>query len=112
MIVDAMHKGDAQAQLAFDMFIHRVAAGVGAMCAAMNGLDALVFTGGIGEHSHDVREAVCRRLQFLGVALDSHLSKEEAGDGKIISASHSPAKVLVLKAREDWQIAVEALRLP
>jgi acetate kinase len=112
VIVDAMQNGNAQAQLAFDMFIHRVAAGVAAMCASMNGLDALVFTGGIGEHSHEVREAVCRRLQFLGVALEPHLSKEEAGDGKIISASHSAAKVLVLKAREDWQIVVEALRLP
>ena len=66
-VVAARDRGDARAGLAVDVFVHRVAAGVGAMIASLGGLDALVFTGGIGEHSAEVRTRVADRFAFLGM---------------------------------------------
>jgi len=80
------------------------------MTAALGGLDALVFTGGIGEHSAAMRAASCGRLAFLGLELDdakneSHPKEED------IAAPHSPVRVVVIEAQEDWAIARECWRL-
>src|SRR6266536_4861473 len=69
-VLDAMRAGNERAQLAFDMFVHRLQAEIGAMAASLGGLDILVFTAGIGENSPEVRTAVCSKLSFLGVQLD------------------------------------------
>jgi acetate kinase len=74
--------------LAFDVYVHRLRAGIGAMAAALGGLDALVFTGGVGENSAEVREAACEGLGFLGVGTDA-------------------VRVLVVRAREDLEIAAQ-----
>src|SRR5499433_4346751 len=96
--------GDAAAMLAFDVFIHRLATGIGAMAAAAGGLDALVFTGGIGEHSPLVRAAATKRLGHLGVLIDAGRNDDVEHDADI-SHARARARTLVVTAREDLQIA-------
>ena len=105
-IVAAIKQGNRRAKLAFDIFVHRLRIGIGAMAASMGGLDALVFTAGIGENSAEVRAAACAGLEFLGVQLDPAKNLTSRGDEEI-SVSASRVRVVVLKAQEDWAIAKE-----
>jgi acetate kinase len=98
--------GDEAAMLAFDVFIHRLVTGIGAMTAAAGGLDALVFTGGIGEHSPVVRAAATGRLGHLGVLIDPG-HNDHADPDADISHAQARARTLVITAREDLQIAKE-----
>lgn len=102
--------GDPAAILALDVYTHRLVAGIGAMTAALGGLDALVFTGGVGEHSAPVRYRAAERLGFLGVAVDSGRNAAATGDADI-SARDARVRTLVVAAREDLWIAAEARRL-
>jgi acetate kinase len=77
---------------------------MGAMLAALNGVDAFVFTAGIGEHSPEVREAACQHFTFLGAALDRDKNKTPAGDIDI-ATPNSKIRVFVITAQEDWAIA-------
>jgi acetate kinase len=91
-----------KAQLALGIYCYRVAQAVAAMATALGGLDALVFTAGVGEHSAHVRAAVCRRLDFLGVEID----EQGGGDAdREISAASSLSRVHVIAAREDVIVA-------
>src|SRR5260221_206782 len=105
-IVTAMQAGNPRATLAFEMFIHRLAAGIGAMLAVLNGADAIVFTGGIGEKSAEVRSATCDLFAFLGLALDLQKKSSTSLDSDIATAQSS-VRVLVIRAQEDWAIARE-----
>jgi acetate kinase len=96
------------AALALNVFAYRVATAVGALAVALGGLDALVFTAGIGEHSPRVRAAVCARLGFLGVELDDSANEGAEPDATISPECASP-RVLVLRAREDL-VAARAAR--
>lgn len=89
---------DPTAQLAFDVYTHRLRREIAAMAAAMNGLDVLVFTGGVGEHQPAVRAAAADGLAFLGVRID-----ENAGTD--ITAADATVRTLVIPAREDVEIA-------
>src|SRR5881398_724004 len=109
-IVAAMKTGHPRAKLAFDIFVHRLQAGVGAMIAVLGGIDALVFTAGIGENSPEVRAAACANFGFLGLKLDSAKNAPSAVD-KVISLSDSTVRVLVVHAQEDWAIARDCWRL-
>jgi acetate kinase len=103
-VLAGVDEGDKGCQLAFDVYINRLAAAVAAMTAAMNGLDALVFTGGIGENSPRVRAAACAASSYLGLAIDEE--GEPAGDGdRIIPSSRSGVDSLVVGAREDIELA-------
>jgi acetate kinase len=95
---------DPSAQLALDVYIHRLRAGVAAMAAALNGMDVLVFTGGVGERSHEIRALVAAGLRFLGVSVDDAHNREVRGDGAI-GADGAAVETLVLRAREDIEIA-------
>jgi acetate kinase len=110
--IDAGDKS-ARAQLAFDMFIHRLRREIGSMIAVLGGLDALVFTAGIGENSADVRAAACDALAFAGVHLDAAKNAQLGAQGvdADIAAADSRARVLVVKAQEDWAIARDCFRL-
>ena len=101
--------GNDRAQLAKAMFMHRLVAAVGGMVATLGGLDALVFTGGIGEHSPDVSRAVAAGLEFAGVQLASAPTTPE-GD-RDVSTAHSAVRVLVVAAREDLSVLAEVRRL-
>jgi len=109
-IVAAMNKGNGRAKLAFDIFVHRLQAGIGAMVAALGGLDALVFTAGIGENSAEVRQTACANFNFLGVQLDPAKNASPHPDREI-SAPSSSVRVLVVQAQEDWAIARETWKL-
>jgi acetate kinase len=114
-IVAAMKGGNDRAKLAFDIFVHRLQTGIGAMIAALGGIDALVFTAGIGEHSPEVRAAACANFGFLDLKLDA--AKNAAPQSSTpadqdISTAASKVRVLVVRAQEDWAIATECWKLP
>jgi acetate kinase len=109
-IVRAMKDGNARAKLAFDIFVHRLRSSIGAMIATLGGIDILVFTGGIGENSAEVRAAACANSGYLGVDLDPELNSQGAADVDVASR-RSSARVLVLRAQEDWAMARETWKL-
>jgi acetate kinase len=110
-VIAAAETGDERARTALDVYVHRLRAGIAAMAAAMEGLDAVVFTGGVGEHSSVVRERACAGLGFLGVALDS-ASNQVAGDrDEDLSPAGADARVLLVESREDLEIADSVRRL-
>ena len=109
-IVAAAKDGHGRAKLAFEIFVHRLRAGIGAMIAALGGMDALVFTAGIGENSPDIRGAACANFEFLGLKLDAEKNAQSPAD-QDISLSDSAVRVLVVRAQEDWAIARECWRL-
>jgi acetate kinase len=106
----AANEGSREASLAFHMFTYRVRLGIGAMAAALGGLHALVFTGGIGEHSRRTRDEVCRHLDFLGVKIDPELNNTCVPDMDI-SAADAKVRVLVIHTREDVSIVREVQRV-
>lgn len=103
-IEDAAHSGNEMAQLALDIYIYRIAKYIGAYTAAMNGVDAIVFTAGVGENSPYVREKVCEYLGFLGIKIDKSLNQAK-GSERIISTPDSKVAVLVVPTDEEMVIA-------
>jgi acetate kinase len=106
-VVAAIRAGNARARLAFDIFVHRLCGGVGAMAASLEGVDALVFTAGIGENSTEVRSAVCARLAWLGLKIDEERNRAD-GD-RDIAVVESRVRVLVVKTQEEREIAREVM---
>jgi acetate kinase len=102
--------GDEQASLAISVYIHRLRAKIGAMAAATSGLDALVFTGGVGENSDTIRAETCAGLDWLGVGISDSANRADAGD-RDISAAGARVRTLVVHAKEELQIASECERL-
>ncbi len=103
-IEDAAHSGNEIAQLALDIYVYRIAKYIGAYAAAMNGVDAIVFTAGVGENSPYVREKVCEYLGFLGVKIDRQLN-DVKGLERIISTPDSKVAVLIVPTNEELVIA-------
>jgi acetate kinase len=102
----------ARAKLAFDIYIHRLRSGIGAMIAVLGGVDALVFTAGVGENSPEVRAAVCDNFAFLGLKLDPEKNAPSPLENdRDISASDAAVRVLVIHAEEDWMIARQCWNL-
>ena len=99
---------DATARLALDVYTYRIAVAVSGTGAALGGLDALVFTAGVGEHVPEVRAAICERLDFLGVELDPGLNERSTPDSDIATSSSS-VRILVIAAREEL-VAARAVR--
>ncbi len=107
----AMENGNERAKLAIDMFSYRVKKYVGSYAAAMGGLDCLVFTGGIGEHTVCVREAVCRDMEFLGIVLDEKKNAAPPRDTEIeIGAKKSKVRIFIIPTNEELYIARETLK--
>lgn len=103
-VVARAENGDDSARLGLEVYVHRLRAGIAAMSAAMGGLDALVFTAGVGENSAVVRQRVADSLGFLGVGLDPESNSERAGEREI-SRAGSAVRTFVVLAREDLEIA-------
>lgn len=110
-IIAASKKDHARAKLAFNIFIHRLRRGIGEMVGVLGGVDALVFTAGVGENSSEVRSAACEKLDYLQLKLDPQKNAQNTVDDCDISASDSTIRVLVIHAQEDWAIARECWRL-
>jgi acetate kinase len=109
-ILDAIEKGHERARLAYDIYAHRLTREIGAMLAVLGGVDALVFTGGVGENCAPLREAVCGHLAFLGLKLDAAKNARPNLD-QDIAADGSALPVLVIRADEDEEIARECCRV-
>jgi acetate kinase len=102
--------GEVEAVLARDVYLRTLRAGIASMAASMGGVDAVVFTGGVGEHSSEIRSLAAAGLEFLGIRLDE-LRNRRAGGDTVISAAGAPVRVLVVEAREDLQMAREVRAL-
>jgi acetate kinase len=104
-VIAASDAGDPASGLAYRVYLHRLRALVAAMTAALAGLDALVFTGGAGEHSTRLRADTCAGLRFLGIELDPALNEGPPESDAVISGPAGSVAVLVVAAREDIEIA-------
>jgi acetate kinase len=109
-VLAAANSGIPRARLALDVYIHRLRKTIAAMTASLGGLDALVFTAGVGEHAAPVRAAACRAMEFLGIELDLHANEECRPDADI-AAAQSRVRVLVIATREDLSIVRETVRV-
>jgi acetate kinase len=109
-IQTAIQQGNDRAKLAFDLYIHHLRSAIGSMRMSLETLDALIFTGGVGENSAEVRAATCQSLQFLGIELDP-IKNISARSDCDISTSTSQVKIFVVHTQEDWAIAQEASHL-
>ncbi|KQL32611.1 acetate kinase [Psychrobacillus sp. FJAT-21963] len=109
-IVNEASKGNDRAQLALDVFANRIHKYIGSYAARMNGVDAIIFTAGIGENSSVIREKVLSGLQFMGVYMDPDLNKI-LGKETFINYPHSPVKVIVIPTNEEIMIARDTMRL-
>lgn len=103
-VLAGVEAGDAAAQLACDLYVHRLRAGIAAMAAAIGGLDILVFTAGVGENAAPIRARAVEGLDFLGLALAPARNEHGSGDREI-SPAGSAVRVLVIVAREDLEMA-------
>lgn len=110
-ILEASEAGDRNAQLAFEMYEYRLRKYIGAYAAAMNGVDAIVFTAGVGENSAVLRAAVCRNLTYLGLELDEEANASREPADRAITTPESKVQVLVIPTNEEWMIARETHRL-
>ncbi|MNZ63415.1 Acetate kinase [compost metagenome] len=104
-ITDGMAEGDPNATLAFEMYEYRLRKYIGSYAAAMDGVDVIVFTAGIGENSVVVREKVCENLTYLGVEIDPELNKIRSGEPRRISTPNSKVEVMVIPTNEELMIA-------
>jgi acetate kinase len=109
-IESALDKGHARAKLAFDIFVHRLRSSIGSMTAVLGGIDALIFSAGIGENSPQVRAAACSNFTYWGLSLDSEKNQNPSQDQDVASPD-SAARILVIRAQEDWAIARDCLNL-
>ncbi len=109
-IVAEMQNGDKKASYAFNVFAYRVKKYIGAYAAAMGGLDGVVFTGGIGENSAEVRTACCENLEFLGIRIDESLNSSKDKE-KRISTADSSTETLVIPTNEELVIALDTMTI-
>jgi acetate kinase len=109
-IVKAIEQGNYRAQLAWDIYIHRLRSAIGAMLASLGGLDVLVFAGGVGENSVGVRQDTCAGWDFLGLRLDLQKNQQQPVD-RDIATDDSTVRILVIETQEDWAIAQQCWQL-
>jgi acetate kinase len=109
-VLDGRAAGNPACALAFDVYLHRLARETAAMTAATGGLDLLVLTGGVGEHSWQVREELAGALPHLGLALDAGLNRSTTADADI-SAPGAAVRTVVVTAREDLEIRRQVLEV-
>ena len=107
----AIAAGNERAKLALDMFEYRLLKYIGAYTAALNGVDVLVFTGGIGENQMQTRDYICRGLEYLGVKYDAELNAKTRGEEIEISTPDSKVRVVVIPTDEELTIASDTVAL-
>jgi acetate kinase len=109
--IEDNYETDERARLAMDIFVYRIKKYIGAYSAAMGGLDAIVFTAGVGENSSLVRDLSCRELEFMGIRLDDKKNQETRKVEAIITQTDSPVKVLVIPTNEELVIAKDTAKI-
>jgi len=103
-------QGNARAQLALEVFVEGARHWIGAYYLQLNGIDALVFTAGIGENEAELRAAICRDLDRLGIVLDANLNQRARAREAVISAAESAVKVMIIPTNEELVVAREVRR--
>lgn len=106
----AANEGNEQAKTAFDVFCYRVVKYIGSYIAAMNGVDAIAFTAGLGENDGKMRKQVCSYLEYMGIKIDDEANSKR-GEDMVISTADSKVDVVVIPTNEELAIARETLRL-
>ncbi|HSN62129.1 MAG TPA: acetate/propionate family kinase, partial [Ferruginibacter sp.] len=107
----AIEAGDKHAELASEIYAYRIKKYIGAYAAVLNGLDAIVFTGGVGENANGIRLRVCRDLQYLGINLDEEKNDHPTGTIKEINTNDSRVKILVIPTNEELEIVKQSYEL-
>ncbi|MDE5948803.1 MAG: acetate kinase, partial [Prevotella sp.] len=107
----AEYTGDEKAVLALDMYNYRIKKYVGAYAAAMGGVDIIVFTAGVGENQDNMREYVCKGMEWMGVKLDAEKNATIHGEEAVISAPDSKVTVVVVPTDEELMIATDTMDL-
>lgn len=110
-IEKGMLEGDKNCKLAYEMYEYRIRKQIGAYIAAMNGVDAIVFTAGVGENAAGLRQNILEQLTWLGVDVDPELNKIRSGEPRIISKPDSKVKVMVIPTNEELVIARDTLKI-
>jgi acetate kinase len=104
-------EGNEPAKLAYELYAYRIQKYIGAYSAVLCGADAILFTGGVGEHDAALREMVCRNMGWCGIALDQAKNRSSLTGIREISAPGSPVKVLVVPTNEELEIAGQCMAL-
>ena len=107
----AIEAGDPQAQLAYDMYAYRIKKYIGSFAAVLNGLDAIVFTAGVGENDYYIRQLVCSEMDFFGIKLEEEKNKHHSSGVLEISTDDSNVKVLVVPTNEELEIVKQCFEL-
>lgn len=107
----AWNHGDERAQLSLDMYNYKIKKYIGSYAAAMGGVDAIVFAGGVGENASELREEVCSNFEFLGLEFDKSKNDGVRGKEKIISADNSKVKVIIIPTDEELVIAEDTYKI-
>jgi acetate kinase len=107
----AYYEGNERANLALTMYAYRVKKFIGAYVAIMNGLDCVIFTGGIGENDFNIRRMICQNMEYLGLEFDEPGNHGVKGEDKVISKPDSRVKVLVVKTNEELVIATDTYKI-
>ncbi|MFT2008061.1 acetate/propionate family kinase [Pontibacter sp. 13R65] len=110
-ITKAMEEGDKNAALSYNLYAYRIKKYIGAYAAVLNGLDAIVFTAGVGENDALVRDRVCQQMEYLGIRFDAEKNKIRAKGIREINKEESPVKVLVIPTNEEQEIARQCYQL-
>ena len=111
-ITQALSAGDARAALAYEIYAYRIRQYIGAYTAVLNGLDAIVFTAGVGEHDALVRKLVCRSMSFFGLELDEAKNQQRQPGLHDLSGPESRVRILVIPTNEELEIARQCAALP
>ncbi|RYF96908.1 MAG: acetate kinase, partial [Chitinophagaceae bacterium] len=106
-----INAGDKQAMIAEQIYVYRIRKYIGAYAAAMNGLDAIIFTAGVGENDRDIRRLVCADLDFLGILLDEEKNQGASESVNEIQATASKVKIYMVRTNEELEIAEQCYRL-
>jgi acetate kinase len=103
--IKAAANGDKEAQFACELYVYRIKKYIGAYAAVLNGIDALIFTAGVGENDVIIREMVCQGLEFLDISLDEKTNKQNTGGIREINQKDKRIKILVIPTNEELEIA-------
>jgi acetate kinase len=110
-ITKAIAEGNEEAKLAYEMYTYRIKKYIGSYAAALNGVDAIVFTGGVGENDMHVRKLVCCDMDYLGIRLDEEKNKLRSGNIREINTDNSRTKILIVPTNEELEIVKQCYEL-
>ena len=105
------YEGDPQARLGYELYAYRIQKYIGAFAAVLNGLDAVIFTAGVGENDALTRKLVCKNLDFLGIQLDEQKNEMRANELRELQSADSRVKILVVPTNEELEIAIQCFEL-